>query len=449
MPAGYPIADNLVTESAQQALSAKQGVKLKEMVDNVQPMDYNTWAKACRARMDNLLRTAWAPVASMPKYYQGSVSTFSADVENTGMPYSSTREVDKYVGYNVSLRTFLTALHNPYSMLYTENIASSASASAYGKTYHANECATYMGIQCTAFAGYILGTPTYWLAHEYAYAARMGYYTDLGQPQAANVELFDVIRTSGHVLIISDLKYSGGSLAKIYVSESVSPTPKTTEYTPSSFNTKFDTSSYTLYRATRKGLSLDVENVSDIEYNDDICTIAGDYAVFRAGDTIGVNYTLGSYTKMEIFRNNALVLTKNSMSSSSHLVNLTSDNLPQGLYTARLSNADGTSVSKPTHFEVVDAAVTCSVSNGKASVGMSSQRGVPVYVDFVTIDGYAIARRLLTDEERQLGIAVVDAPELLSVQPNTKGYTLTGCYVKVLFKSEYGIVPSEPILSGY
>lgn len=31
LPAGYPIADNLTTNSAQQALSAKQGVKLREM----------------------------------------------------------------------------------------------------------------------------------------------------------------------------------------------------------------------------------------------------------------------------------------------------------------------------------------------------------------------------------------------------------------------------------
>lgn len=31
VPDGYPIADNLVTDSAQQALSAKQGVKLREM----------------------------------------------------------------------------------------------------------------------------------------------------------------------------------------------------------------------------------------------------------------------------------------------------------------------------------------------------------------------------------------------------------------------------------
>lgn len=33
MPNGYPIADNLITDSAQQALSAKQGKRLKGMID--------------------------------------------------------------------------------------------------------------------------------------------------------------------------------------------------------------------------------------------------------------------------------------------------------------------------------------------------------------------------------------------------------------------------------
>lgn len=35
LPAGYPIADDLVTNSAQKALSAKQGVRLKEMIQGV------------------------------------------------------------------------------------------------------------------------------------------------------------------------------------------------------------------------------------------------------------------------------------------------------------------------------------------------------------------------------------------------------------------------------
>ena len=34
LPSGYPIADDLTTNSAQQALSAKQGVILKGMVDD-------------------------------------------------------------------------------------------------------------------------------------------------------------------------------------------------------------------------------------------------------------------------------------------------------------------------------------------------------------------------------------------------------------------------------
>lgn len=37
IPTGYPIADDLVTDSAQQALSARQGVRLKAMIDDIEP----------------------------------------------------------------------------------------------------------------------------------------------------------------------------------------------------------------------------------------------------------------------------------------------------------------------------------------------------------------------------------------------------------------------------
>ena len=33
-----------------------------------------------------------------------------------GMPYSSVKEFNKFIGYDVSIKTFMTALHNPYSL---------------------------------------------------------------------------------------------------------------------------------------------------------------------------------------------------------------------------------------------------------------------------------------------------------------------------------------------
>lgn len=455
MPAGYPIADDLITNSAQKALSARQGKRLAEMVRDAAPTDYIAWAKAVRIRLDNLMRVQWTPVAStFPKYdANGSANAQTNYVSGTtyqGIPYSSTREVDKYVGLNLSLRSFLTAVHNPYSLLYTENLNAASTRSAYGKTYHADQCGPYMGIQCTAFACYVLGLPFYFWTRSFDYAANAGYFTRLTSKDAADVRLYDVIYQTGHVRIISDITYTNGDISKIYVSESVSPLTKTTEYTPSQFNSTFGTSTYSMFRVAMNGLSTEYENVSDIEYNDDICTIGGDYYCFRVGDIIGINYWLGNYTKMEIYRNDHLVLTKDNLSSSDHLVNLTNDNLTQGVYTARLSNADGTVVSKPTHFEVIDALCGCTIQqDGKAKVTFSSKRGAPIYVEFHIADGYLVCQRELTDEERIKGVAIVDAETLLAEQPNTHGFVLEDSYVKVLFRGDYGMVPSEPILSGY
>lgn len=447
MPSGYPIADNLTTNSAQHALSAKQGKVLKSLIDEcAQGVDEVAWEKSVRERIDNVTNIKWTALRAAPQSMSGSYG-FNQGTTYEGVPYSSTREVDKYVGFNVSLRTFLTAVHNPYSMFYTENLHKDHSASAYGITYHADECGPYFGMQCVSFVSYCLGLPTYWLAHKWPYIASVGIVDSLGQPTAENVCLFDAILESGHARIVTDIQYANGSISAIVVQDSWPPLTRKNTYTPSSFNSTFNNSSFTLYRVVKKGLSVDSENVSGLEYNDDICTIAGDYACFRAGGLIGINYTLGNYTKMLVYRNGELVKTVNDLTGDSHLVNLTSDNLKQGLYTAVLSNADGSSTSKPTHFEVVDTNVGASLSGANVKVTFSSERGVPQYVVVADPeDGYAIAQRMLTDEERARGVAIVDASALKAAQPNSR--TLAGSTIKVMFKGRYGSVTNEPVLSG-
>lgn len=52
-----------------------------------------------------------------------------------GIPYSEASEYTKYVGQNVTPYTFLTAVHNKRSVMYTERIGSSPT-SKYGISYH-------------------------------------------------------------------------------------------------------------------------------------------------------------------------------------------------------------------------------------------------------------------------------------------------------------------------
>jgi hypothetical protein len=87
-------------------------------------------------------RVKWTPVADgMPK--RGGF--FKDGTEYTGVPYSSVKTVGRYIGFDIFLKTFLAAVQNPHSVLYTENL--------YGEVKNA-EC--YYGKVCSSYTSYAL-----------------------------------------------------------------------------------------------------------------------------------------------------------------------------------------------------------------------------------------------------------------------------------------------------
>ena len=49
-----------------------------------------------------------------------NIGTYQANVTYKGMIYSSVKELGTFVGPNVSFHTFMTAIHNPRSRIYTD-----------------------------------------------------------------------------------------------------------------------------------------------------------------------------------------------------------------------------------------------------------------------------------------------------------------------------------------
>lgn len=481
-----PVVNDLETNDPASALSAAQGVELKSMIDNipssggqsggtaeVQNADYVAWLKACKMRLFNIARTRWSPVISMPRTNTVENTTalsFSAGSVLIGIPYADTREVNKFVGHQVSVYTFLTAVHNRYSFLYTECIHKNSSRSAYGKTYTGtDQSATYYGTHCSAAVDYIIGAKCNYSSRQHISvlsnsASTANWLTNLGNPTADRVRMFDIIWQNGHCRIVSNIVHNAdGSVYSVEITESRSALQNDntcihlTSYTASNFNSTFNSSTYKLLRPDYTALGTDFEDLSAIQYNDDICTIAGDRASFRKGDTIGINYTIksgSSYDRMLIKRNNVVVktitgLTQNDESTTfaDHFVDLTSENLAQGLYTAVLSNSDGTTLSEPTYFEVIDTQVTCSYSNNVATVGFNSERGLPVCADFVSGLYHNAVRWYFTDEERTKSVAEIPVQTEWGRQKSNYSYSdsLSNLRLRVLFRGEYGTVNSELI----
>ena len=79
-------------------------------------------------------------------YNQG---TYKPNSTYKGMIYSSVKEIGTYVGSNVSFHTFMTAIHNPRSRIYTDRIDE--------PPYNGTNCRSYYGTVCSGLVSYALG----------------------------------------------------------------------------------------------------------------------------------------------------------------------------------------------------------------------------------------------------------------------------------------------------
>ena len=157
----------------------------------------------------------------------------------TGMVYSSVRRTEKYLGYNVSLETFYSALSNPNSVLYNRMIEGT------GQNVHC-----WYGIVCSCFVSYVLDFP---------YRTPCIRIPDIEGVEKLSWKSYDelqlldiVLDVMHHVAIITDIERDAdGHVQYITVSESVLPYCRATRFTPAEFKTYWledPTHDYVLYR---------------------------------------------------------------------------------------------------------------------------------------------------------------------------------------------------------
>lgn len=111
-------------------------------------------------RSDMVQRVVWPTLA--PVYasnYSNRTARFHAGIESIGINYSEASEWSKYVPNHVTLRTYLTALLNRHSVMYTEKIDGAINESKYGFSHHSlnSYAGAYYGTVCTGFTTYLLG----------------------------------------------------------------------------------------------------------------------------------------------------------------------------------------------------------------------------------------------------------------------------------------------------
>lgn len=150
-------------------------------------------------------------------------SWFKAGFPVKGAVYSSVVRTQKFIGYNISVETFLTAVRDGNSILYTKD-------HAYGVR---NNSAAVYGTVCSEFVSFVWNLPA-------SYPTSRWHLIPgnrcLGQPPLEELKLLDSLLNATHVTVITDIvRDDDGRVVSIEVSESSMPRCRRTRFTPEQF----------------------------------------------------------------------------------------------------------------------------------------------------------------------------------------------------------------------
>lgn len=185
------------------------------------------------ARAVQLTDIRWTPVGDVPTYTVAAGKTVhKAFVEVTGLPYSSTEPTDKFICENLSIDTFLSAVQNPDSALYTRDLNG-----------HRNSW-TYFGIVCNGLARYALNIRRRYSTKRWLEIPGIRLVAEPGAYSVEELELCDILYAYGkgrnHVAMVTDiLRDETGAVALVEVSEAVRPSCKRVCYTPQEYYEKY------------------------------------------------------------------------------------------------------------------------------------------------------------------------------------------------------------------
>lgn len=336
---------------------------------------------------DQICDIEWTTTESgMPKANHG---TLSKGTTVKGMPYSSASMEDGYIGIGISLYTFMSAVHNPRSVLYTTQ--------SKGYTGYA-----YYGTVCTSLVCAAWGLPCLFTT------VAMSKWDGIEAVSFTDLEVGDMILSlnEGHAKMISGIKRdSNGVITYVRTSESTYDDCITNEYQAyAAFASEH--SSYTGYRYKKINSVESYKPVPYMRFFDepmneavypDIMTCFGDKVTRKYGTDIVINVLDGTgYSTIKVYKDGELIDIKSTIDD------FTISSPDVGAYEVQMSG-DGKVSS--TFFDIVDCHMSVSgdTLTFDTTYKATAIGGVPTY----STDGNGKAtswnnpkrNRILTDEE--------------------------------------------------
>lgn len=378
------------------------------------------------------------PILPVSKFYADKYKTYKAGVEEKGVTYSSTKEINTSVGQDVSFHTYMTALHNPRSLLYSERIDL--------PPYHGKNCRGYYGTVCSGLVTYALGIKITQRSEDFPVAD----YMQLVENQSADgARVADIVWKKGHVQLITGIERDkDGSVERIEICESVHKGCRRVYMDVNSFNQMFRDQKKRLYRykylskntsyvPCNEFVAVDGEKKQSFVYNDAICANKGDKSCYISGEDVVLNvFTKGD--KIEIYKDSILYREIEVHQKDTDII---LKGYPYGNYQARLVSKS--KKSDFTKWKIIDVHVK--IDKNKNRIIFSSANAIPVYYEFCNISGVRptnknrIYAAEFTDTELKNGYVTVKAPK----QPTKEKSGFP--YVKVHFACDYGRVINKPL----
>ena len=212
--------------------------------------------KNARKRAEQLTKLMWAPVRDKDYKRDNYPATIRKNQIQIGVPYSEVGDQNKFVGKQVSFKTFLSALKNPISLFYTETPYDNVNRTRTSEYFDANtkyisnedDTTLYYGTVCACFADYVYGIDVNYSARYYLYKNWMNAQIITPNSDCSNILPLDCLAGTGHVIIVIDvLRDIEDNVRFIETAESRTVNCRIHYYTPSEFIAKLGTY-YTLRR---------------------------------------------------------------------------------------------------------------------------------------------------------------------------------------------------------
>jgi len=377
----------------------------------------------------------WQPLKKFPKVIGlNETDDFSAEFPIIGMPYSSTRMEERFVGTNLSEETFFTALENENSVLYTRDIRAHGNAAAY------------YGTVCSVFVGNSIALQTRVPCKLWPMIPGM----HLIEPNTVDsLKLGDTLLNATHVAIVTGIdRTSDGKVYQVHVSESTHPRCLCRVWRADIFTEYWlNISGFKIYRydgvkdavyTQNPYITLEGEQPLPAKRNGDIALNFGNKANCRLGELVEFFILSEGWKILRIEKNGEPVMAMEMLGEPCTLRYLADSCGYYRVYCVK----EGGIISDAVEFAVV----SCSIETDKDAyrVGEAIQvfghdmSGAKPECAFLVYDG------VLNHHVRETQHIQWFTPEEQEAGRGIVSYNVPGPYIlKVFFRNKYGVYGSD------